>query len=122
MNQSKITKVSTIAGSILLILMALFHGSGIGYVGDLMQKSNAEPLLKEIFPVLFILPSVQLLGLAGLGLLTFSMKHEIRKLLFSIAVLVLIDSILGFYLGAIIPGGLLLFSSFTFMLGGMKTS
>ncbi|SHG28401.1 hypothetical protein [Flagellimonas flava] len=118
----KITKPSTIIGSVLLILIALFHGSGIGYVTNLMVKSNAEPFLKEIFPILFILPTLQLLGLAIFGLLTLGMQHEVKKILFLIAILVIVNSILALYLGAIVPSVLLFFSSFAFTVGGIKTT
>ena len=120
MATSKITKISTIIGCILLIVMAIFHGSGIYYVTDLIQQSNSESFVKEIFPILFAHPSIQLLGLAGLGILTLFMRHETGKILFFIAIMVLIDSFLAFYLGATIPGILLIFSSFSFGLGGVK--
>ncbi len=120
MAKSKITKISTLVGCALLIVMAVFHGSGIYYVSDLIHQSDSEPFIKEVFPILFAHPSIQLLGLAGLGILTFFMKHEIEKVLFFIATMVIIDSFLAFYLSATIPGILLVFSSFTFGLGGIK--
>ncbi|WP_422081171.1 hypothetical protein [Ulvibacterium sp.] len=122
MATSKITKISTGIGCALLMLMALFHGSGIDYVGDLMQRSNAEPFLKEIFPVLFVHPSLQLFGLTGLGIITLFMKREIEKILFFIAFMVCIDSLLAFFLGAVVPGILLLFASFIFGLAGIKNA
>lgn len=121
MSKSKITKTSTIIGCTLLIIMALFHGSGIFYVTDLIQQSDTEPFIKEIFPILFAHPSIQLLGLAGLGIVTLFMKYEIDKILVFIAILVFIDSILAFLLGATIPGVLLVFSSSAFVLGGIKS-
>ncbi len=120
MAKSKINKISTIVGCILLILMGIFHMSGIHYVTDLIQQSNSEPFIKEIFPILFAHPSIQLFGLAGLGILTLFMKHEIEKILFFITILVFIDSILAFSLGATIPGILLVLSSSAFGLGGIK--
>ncbi len=87
-----------------------------------MQQSNAEPLIVEIFPVLFAHPSIQLFGLAGLGILTLFMKHEIGKILFFISIMVCIDALLAFFLGAAIPGVLLLVSSFVFGLAGIKKS
>ncbi|PRX56445.1 hypothetical protein [Flagellimonas meridianipacifica] len=120
MPKSNITKTSTIIGCTLLIIMALFHGSGFFYVTDVIQKSNSEPFIKKIFPILFAHPSIQLFGLAGLGVLTLFMKHEIEKILFFIAILVFIDSLLAFFLGAVIPGILLVFSSSVFVFGGIK--
>lgn len=120
MATSKITKISTIIGCILLIVMSLFHGSGIYYVTDLIEQSNSESFVKEIFPILFAHPSIQLLGLAGLGILTLFMRYEAGKIRFFIAIMVLIDSLLAFYLGATIPGILLIFTSVSFGLGGVK--
>ena len=120
MGTSIATKISTIIGCILLIVMALFHGSGIYYATDLIEKSNSASLIKEIFPVLFVHPSIQLLGLAALGLLTLFMKHEARKVLFFIAIMVVLDSLIAFYLGATLPGILLVISSSCFGLGGVK--
>ncbi len=116
---SRNSKTATIVGSVLLVVMTLFHGSGISYVSDLMQQSNAESFLKEIFPVLFVYPSIHLLGLAMLGILTLKMSQEIRKVLFAIAVLIVINALVAFYLGAIIPGILLLISAFCFLIGGL---
>jgi|GEM_PF-3052295 len=121
MTKSKFTRISTIIGCSLLVLMGLFHGSGIHYVSGLVQQSNAEPFIKDIFPILFAHPTVQLLGLAGLGIVTLFMKQEIGKILFFVAVLVGIDALLAFFLGATIPGILLILSSLLFVLGGMKS-
>ena len=120
MTKSRTTKISTIIGSVLLLFMALFHGSGINYVNSIIEQSNSEPIVKDIFPVLYVHPSIQLLGLFGLGILTLFMKAESEKILFFISIFVLIDSCLAFYLGATLPGILLIFSSFLFALGGIK--
>lgn len=122
MATSKITQISTGIGCALLTIMALFHGSGMNYVSDLMQRSNSESFLKEIFPVLFAHPSLHLFGLASLGIVTLFMKHEIEKILFFIAFMVCIDSLLAFFLGAVVPGILLLFASFIFGLAGIKSA
>ena len=121
MGKSKITKISTLIGCSLLITMALFHGSGIFYLSDLVQQSDADPIIKKIFPVLFAHPSIQLFGLAGLGIVTFFMKHEIGKILLFIAILVLVDSVLAFFLGAMLPGLVLVLTSSVFGLGGIKS-
>ncbi|MEM9078241.1 MAG: hypothetical protein AAGC43_14455 [Bacteroidota bacterium] len=121
MEKSKVRRIATITGCILLIVMALFHSSGIYYITELVQKSNTEPFLKEILPVLFLHPSIQLFGLAMLGILTLFMKYEFQKILGFIVILVLIDSFLAFYLGAILPGVLLALSAFVLGLGAVKS-
>ncbi|BFP39962.1 hypothetical protein FGF1_08070 [Flavobacteriaceae bacterium GF1] len=121
MAKSKIAKASTVFSCTLLMGMALFHGSGLHYVNELMQQSNSKPFLIDIFPVLFAHPSIHLLGLAGFGLLTLFMKHEIKKVLFFTSLLVCIDALLAFYLGAVVPGVLLVFSALSLVLGAIKT-
>ena len=120
MTKSKTHKISTLIGCSLLTIMALFHGSGILYISNLVQKSDITPFVKEIFPILFAHPSIQLLGLSGLGVLTLFMKHEIEKITFFIALMVFINAMLAFYLGATIPGVLLIFSSLIFTIGGIN--
>jgi hypothetical protein len=120
MTTSKISRAFTITGCTLLLIMAFLHGSGIVYVNNLMQESNAEDFLKEIFPVLFANPSIQLFGLAILGILTLFMKHEKQKILGFIFAFVCVDAGLAFYLSATIPGILLLFAALTFGFAGLK--
>lgn len=120
MDKSKIVKIATIIGSILLVIMAIFHISGIGYVNNLVQQSNTEPIVKTIFPVLFAHPSVQLFGFAGLGIWTLFSGNGIKNSLLFIAVMVCIDAAFAFYLGAAVPGVLLMFAAFTFGIGAVK--
>jgi len=121
MTNSKTTKTLTILGSTLLLIMALFHASGLFYVTGLIQQSNVESFIQEIFPVLFAHPSVQLLGLSGLGIVTLFMTHEIKKVISFIVIMVLINALFAFYLEAILPGILLVLSSALFALGGIKS-
>ena len=114
--KSRRSRAFTIIGSTLLIFMAFFHGSGFYYVTDQIQQSNATSILKEIFPILFIHPSIHLLGLAALGILTLFMRQESNNILFFISALIFIDSLISFYLEAFIPGVLLLIAIFFFIL------
>ena len=120
MVNSKNSKVATIVDSVLLIVMALFHGGGMNYVSDLMQQSDTESFLKEMIPVLFAHPSIYLLGLSMLGIVTLNMGQEIRKVLFAIAALIVVDALIAFNLSAIIPGALLLVAAFCFLIGGVQ--
>jgi len=45
---SGISKTLCIIGSVLLIVMAVFHGSGYSYVADAIGESDAEGFLKQI--------------------------------------------------------------------------
>ena len=117
---SKKSKATIVIGSVLLIIMGLFHGSGINYVTDIVQQSNSESFIKEIFPVLFAHPSVHLLGLAVLGIVTLYMSQDAKKVLLVISSLVVIDALIAFYMSAIVPGVLLLASAFCFFLVGIQ--
>ena len=87
--------------------MALFHGNGFFFVNDLINESDADGFLKEIVPVLFAHPSIHLLGLSALGLVTLYLHYEAKKILLSLTILVLIDAILAFTIGGLLPGALL---------------
>ena len=102
--------------------MALIHGSGTVYVSEIVEQSDIESFIKEIFPVLFVHPSIHLTGLAALALLSLFMKNEAEKILFYIAVFVIMDAVLAFYLGAIIPGIIAVVSSLMFVFSGSKYS
>lgn len=123
-NEKKISKVSRlccIPGSLFLILMGAFHGSSFFYVRETIQESNAEEFLKDIVPALFAHPSIHLFGLAAFGVLALFLKHDLRKVTWLLAILILLDSLLGFYLGGLIPGLLLLVASLFFVFAGLKT-
>lgn len=102
-NPDKACLVMCLLGSSLLLAIALLHGSGMGFVNGLVAESNVSELIKQIFPVLFLLPSIQLLGLAGLGVVALRVGERARLLLMTLALLVLIDALLAVYLQAWIP-------------------
>ena len=113
---NRMSKVLCLIGSSLLIIMALFHGSGFHYIDNLVQTSNSSELIKNIFPVLFILPTIQLIGLAVFGLVAAFTKSQANHILIPLSVLILIDAILAFYLHAVLPGGMLVSASLIFIL------
>ncbi|MEP0264639.1 hypothetical protein [Dokdonia sp.] len=104
----------------LLVIMAIFHGSGFFYVSDLINESNAEGFLKEIVPVLFAHPSIHLIGLAALGITTLYLKYEAKKIIFLLTILVTIDTILAFSIGGLIPGCILTIPVVCFLIAGFN--
>ena len=115
-NRKKTSKALCITGSGLLLIMGIFHGSGINYLNNMVQTSNSPELIKNIFPVLFIFPTIQLVGLAIFGVIASNMKRQANKILIPLSIFVLIDAILAFYLSATIPGLVLLVPFFIFIL------
>lgn len=117
---SKSSKIFCLMGSIFLVIMGAFHGSGFFFVSEAISKSNAEDFLKDIVPALFAHPSIHLFGIAGLGAFTLFLTQDFRKLTWAITILVFIDALLGFYLGGPIPGVLLTIAALCFFIAGYK--
>lgn len=117
---NKTTSTLCTAASILLLIIGLFHGSGIIYISGMVQKSDVSNLVKNVFPVLFISPSVQLLGLGVIALFTVN-KHANYKILFTLSILVLINSIFAFWLNAVIPGLILLTPSLIYFIAAWSS-
>ena len=106
--------------SILLLLIGLFHGSGINYINGSVQASDVSQLVKNVFPVLFISPSAQLLGLGILGLFAVN-KNTDHQILFTLSILVLINSFFAFWLNAVIPGLILLTPSLIYFIAAWSS-
>lgn len=117
---SRASRIGCLIGSALLFVMGLFHGSGFFYITETIQASNVEDFLKEIVPVLFAHPSIHLLGLSALGILALFLKHDLRKLSWLLALLILIDALLAVVLGAMIPALLLIAAAICFVVAALK--
>ena len=116
----KTIKISCTVASILLLVIGLFHASGIAYINEMVQTSNVAELVKNIFPVLFIAPSTQLIGLGVIGL--FAIKaHPNYHILFTLAALVLFNAIFAFWLNALIPGVVLMIPSVIYLAAGWSS-
>lgn len=113
----KPAKTLCIIGSVLLLVMAAFHGSGYAFVTEAILESNAEDFLKQIVPALFVHPSIHLVGLAAFGILALFLKQA-NKVLILLAILVIADAALAFYLGGVLPGVMLLATASSFAVAG----
>lgn len=114
----KTAKTLCIIGSALLLVMAAFHGSGYAFVTEAILESNAEDFLKQIVPALFVHPSIHLVGLATFGILALFLKQATGRVLTLLAILVVADAALAFYLGAVPPGVMLLAAASCFAVAG----
>ena len=119
-SHSKSFKLYVVSGCVLLVVMAIFHGSGLKFVNDTLLESNAKGFIKDIFPVLFIHSSVHLFSLAIFGIATLSVNHGHKTILRIIASFIIISSLAAFYLTAIAPGILLLLSASCFLIANFK--
>jgi len=95
-------------GAVMLIGMGVLHGSGYGYVASVLAESNLPTFLKRVLPPLYLYPSVLMAALAAVVLITLR-QQEGRPFMFRVvSVIVAANAVLGFVLGGIIPGGVLL--------------
>lgn len=114
------SRILTIIGIVMLVVMAGFHGSGFWYVRKSIQSSDASGFLKDIVPALFAHPSFHLLALAAFGVLALFQAQSARPILYLVALLVLGDGILGFVLGGLVPGLLLVGAATCFGVAGFR--
>jgi len=110
------SKILCLIGSSILFIIAVFHGSGFNYVNSLVLSSDVPDFIKEVFPVLFILPSLQLLGLATFGFIAPYLKDTVHKILIPLSIFILADAALAIYLDALIPALVLALSACLFVL------
>ena len=120
--KSRMSKVLNVIGCILLLVMAIFHGSGYSFIKETIDASNSEAFLKEIVPTLFVHPSIHLIGLAAVGVLAIYISEGKRKILLLLSLLVGLDALLAFNLGGILPGILLLAAALCFAVASLKKS
>jgi hypothetical protein len=108
--------ILSLIGSMILLVMAVFHGSGSSYINESIMKSNADGFLKEIVPVLFAHPSIHLVGLSAFGILALFLEKDAKKVLALLSLIVVVDALLAFYLGGTLPGMLLVAAALCFIL------
>lgn len=104
-------KIVLFLGIALLLVMAILHASGFYYVTKLFRQTNAPTFLQAVFPILFLFPSIQLLGLAAFALLSNYLGEGARQVLWVTTILVMVNAGLAFVLQAWLPGVLLLIAS-----------
>lgn len=113
-------KILCTIGSVLLLVMAIFHGSGYSMISDAIAKSNASSFLKHVVPALFAHASIHLIGLAAFGILALFLAQGARRLIALLAAVVVADAILAFYLGGAVAGALLMAAALCFVLAAAK--
>lgn len=117
----KLDRTLCFIGSGLLLAIAALHSSGTNYINGIAQKSDLPAFIKTVFPVLFILPTIQLVGLAAFGVIASTMKNQANKVLIPLAILVFVNALLAFYLNALLPGFILAIPATIFALVAYRT-
>ena len=65
----RISVISCALGVAFLLAMAALHGSGFGHFTAQMTESDASAMLKDMFPILYLMPSLYLAVLSAFGIL-----------------------------------------------------
>lgn len=115
---SRIAKILCVVGSVLLLVMAIFHGSGYSMVSDSIAESNAPAFIKHIVPALFLHTSMHLVGLAAFGFL--ALFNGSRGMIALLALAVLADAALAFHLGGVLAAVLLLVAMLCFAVAAVQ--
>ena len=102
------TTVLSVLIAAMLVSIAGLHASGIGYVAAAVAGSELPEFLKRVLPPLYLYPSILLLVLAAVVI--FSLWHPRGRsfALYTVSAMVALNAALGFILGGIVPGGVLL--------------
>ncbi len=111
---SRLVVILTSIGSAMAIGMAGLHASGYNYVRQTLLESNAPDFSKEILPPIFLYPSIVLCLLVALNITALVNNQAVSFILGASAFFFVANSLFGFILGGLIPGGVLLITSLLF--------
>ncbi len=102
---TRAARILCVVGCALLLITALFHGTGFSDVRDAISESTASGFLMRAVPGLWLHFSIHLVALAAFGILAmFSLAHGARRLVALLALVVAADaglvlSLAGFFAG-----------------------
>ncbi len=117
---SRSLKALAITGAVLLLAMAALHGSGYPYVADELQTSQLPDFLKRVLPPLYLYPSAIMIVIALAILVSLKYRSALAPMLAFAAAVVAANAVLGFALGGVVPGGVLLLAAAMFMYAALK--
>lgn len=105
---TRAARILCVVGCILLLVTAIFHGTGYSGVSDAISASNASAFLKRAVPGLWAHFSIHLAVLAAFGVLVSFSAHGARSLVALLALAVAADAALVFSLAGFFAGVALL--------------
>jgi len=110
----------SLIGIALLIGIAILHGSGYRFVAEEIGQSDLPDFLKRVLPPLYLYPSALMGILAVLLAIYLRSPKGLPVVLGVIAVIVAANAVLGFLLGGLVPGGVLLIAAGLFGFASRK--
>ncbi len=116
----RVSVVCCLLGIIFVLVIAALHASGFSHYTNQMNETNASVFLKDMFPILYVIPSLYLIILAAFGALAIFLKKARRSICLILAPAVLAAGALALMLGEWVPlvvmgcgGGLFLAAALT---------
>lgn len=104
----RITGIFCVAGSTLLVVTGVLHGSGYSQVRDAISKTNSPAFLKHVVPGLWAHFSIHLFILAAFGIVVAFSLQRVRILIALLALAAAADAawafwLAGFFVGVALP-------------------
>ena len=115
----KIARWLIVAGSVVLFLTALLHGSGYVRISRVMEKSDMKPFLIGGFKALWLMFSIHLLVLSAV-FIAVSLTPKGRRLVLLCTLIPALDTILLFHFVGVFVGTVALaVATLLFFAGGL---
>lgn len=105
---TRTAKILCAVGCVLLLVTALFHGTGYVEISDAVSESNASAFLKRAVPGVWLHFSLHLVALVAFGILALFAAHGARSLLALLALAAAADAALVFSFAGFFAGVALL--------------
>ena len=117
---TRVAKILCIIGCVVLLVTAVFHGTGYTAVSDAVSELSSSGL-KAALPGMWLHFSIHLATLIAFGLLALFSTHGTRSLVALIALVVAADATLVFYFIGFFAGvALLVAASLCFALAAFQ--
>lgn len=114
----RIARWLIVAGSLVLFLTALLHGSGYAEISRVVEKSDMKPFLIGGFKALWLMFSIHLLVLSAIFIVT-SQTPKGRRLVLLCTLIPAFDTMLLFhFVGVFIGTVALAVATLLFLVGG----
>lgn len=118
----RVSSISCALGVLFILAIAALHASGFNQFTAEMNESNASAFLKDMFPVLYVMPSLFLLTLAAFGALALYSQRSRRAICLILAPAVIAAGALALLLGEWVPLVVMTLGGGLFAIAGLTSN
>ena len=97
------SSISCALGVLFVLAIAILHATGFERFTNEMNQTDASTMMKDMFPVLYLMPSLYLAALAAFGVLAMLDRRSRRSICLILAPAVLLAGALALLLGEWLP-------------------